>query len=286
MRFYIVEHHIISGLEMGRNLKPLDDFESSDKKEFTIGVRLPVDLVRKLDELAVKRKTTRSNEVYRAVEFLVDSITCPECETINSGYSFQCSYCGSPLSKYRQSIDEFILEIKGFIGCVDRLKRGIDECKIQFERLKWLVSREDQIIQAELNRLINPLYETYLSYLVKLDDVFDYYSKIHEIASIKKETLLDVFSPSYSSDQEIPFETKILREVISLYYYSINSEDNIYSMIGCRVALGLDYNKFQNLEYLFKSIHLSKILILDEYLNLLNKLLGTIETLIDLELKK
>jgi len=71
--------------------------DSGETKSVT--VRLRKQVVDALDERAWKNHTDRTKEVQAACDFLIQSITCPNCQTLNDGRSNYCSVCSTPLSE-------------------------------------------------------------------------------------------------------------------------------------------------------------------------------------------
>ncbi|HJK78900.1 MAG TPA: ribbon-helix-helix domain-containing protein [Methanocorpusculum sp.] len=92
-----------------------------------VNVRMSPDLVEKLDLIKKRRKTNRTKEVIRAVEFLVDAIECPRCGTLNSEKSVVCSVCQTNLIEYKESLYwHFVEELRDAVAKNQSVADNID----------------------------------------------------------------------------------------------------------------------------------------------------------------
>lgn len=103
------------------------------KDGFTfVSLRMKDELVEKLDDLKWINRTDRSKEIIRACEFIVTSIECPRCGTINAKNSVACSVCNENLRKYD--------EIKTWVA-VDKYKQEYEKTHPAAESEEYIVCK-------------------------------------------------------------------------------------------------------------------------------------------------
>ena len=81
--------------------KPKDAGERIEQSP--VSLRMEKSLAEKLNDISWEKRTDRSNEIIKACEFYITSLTCPNCKTINDKKSNYCSICLTPLSDTAKS---------------------------------------------------------------------------------------------------------------------------------------------------------------------------------------
>lgn len=271
---------------MGRKAKSLDSSSSTEGKDVVLGVRIPGDLALKLDKLTEERKTNRSIEVNRALEFLVNAISCPRCNTLNQYDSFQCSVCGYPLPKYQKIIDELIISAQKYLDMFEWLNVCASACSEKYDKLTWLISKESDTIQTEINKVISPYVDEYTSYMALVNTLNQVEKRIKsgKYTATHRKT---IEYPSYLDSENDGDAMSIISSVISIYELSDINKNKLYDEIRLAGSShsGIEYHKFQKLyaEFEIHSLHLE---VVNNSLRMADILLNTIETLIDNKLSE
>lgn len=185
--------------------KPIpDNLEGDDT--ILVGVRVPAELVKRLDNYVDKRGTNRTIEVIRGVEFLVSSLECPICNALNSGGSSICSVCGSPLNKYKEMLNTLLSDYESIKDIMMSIKDKNDKSIDRYNKLIWLINRESDLVKSKLMDVIQKYADKYSSLTNGISNLLNFRFERIENGSKYANEYLDL----------IPYESEFIHVGVSL----------------------------------------------------------------------
>lgn len=144
--------------------------EISDTDVF-VNVRLPRPLVDKLDEIKNERGTNRTIEVTRAINFLVNAQTCPECGTLNDIDAVVCSCCEKKLDNFREMVGELREVFDKFSALLEEIRKMRGEYEEMYDKISWLINKQKPELVTRIKSLLSPLDNYCLRAFEKVNDL-------------------------------------------------------------------------------------------------------------------